>query len=79
MGISAVLLFSLFAIYFQFKESLKTFTFTCLVFAFFLASLVYPDAFLVVSGFDQRSLIVPLIQIIMFGMGSALAINVPDG
>jgi BASS family bile acid:Na+ symporter len=69
---SVVSLFLLLAIYFQFKDSLKTFTFTCLVFAFFLASLVYPNAFLAVGGFDQRTLIVPLIQIIMFGMGATL-------
>lgn len=74
-GSAAVLFFLLLAIYFQFDESVKTFTFTCLVVAFFLASLVYPNAFLIVGGFDQRSLIVPLIQIIMFGMGATLSLR----
>lgn len=74
-GSMTVLLFLLLAVYFQFKESLKTFTFTCLVFAFFLASLVFPQAFLIVRGFDQKTLIVPLIQIIMFGMGATLSLR----
>ncbi|MBK1879025.1 bile acid:sodium symporter family protein [Pelagicoccus mobilis] len=72
MGVAAMLLA---AFYFQLKVHLKTFSFTCLVFAFFLASLVYPEAFLVVGGFDQRSLILPLIQIIMFGMGATLSLR----
>lgn len=74
-GPSAILFFLLLAIYFQFDETVKTFSFTCLVFAFFLASLVYPNAFLIVKGFDQRVLIVPLIQIIMFGMGATLSLS----
>jgi len=74
-GTSAVLFFLLLAVYFQFNETVKTFSFTCLVFAFFLASLVYPNAFLIVKGFDQRTLIVPLIQIIMFGMGATLSLR----
>jgi BASS family bile acid:Na+ symporter len=74
-GPAAIFFFLLWAIYFQFDVSVKTFSFTSLVFAFFLASLVYPNAFLVVGGFDQRSLIVPLIQIIMFGMGATLSLR----
>ena len=75
MGITGVLSCVLAAIYFQFHPRLSTFAFTFWVFAFFLASLVVPQAFLVVSGFDQRVLIVPLIQIIMFGMGATLSLR----
>jgi len=55
-------------------ELLKRFVFTIWVFAFVAASLVYPGAFGTWFGFDLKYLIVPLIQIIMFGMGTTLSI-----
>jgi bile acid:Na+ symporter, BASS family len=75
MGPCLIVSFALIAIYFQLNATLRTFAFTCWVFAFFLASLVYPKVFLVVGGFDQKTLIVPLIQVIMFGMGATLSLR----
>lgn len=75
MGLAAVVMCILLAVFFQTHARLATFTFTFWVLAFFLASLVYPAAFLEVQGFDQRKLIVPLIQIIMFGMGATLSLK----
>lgn len=75
MGMTAVFAFAILGFYFQTHATLKTFTFTCWVFAFFFAALVFPRIFLEVGGFDQRSLIVPLIQIIMFGMGATLSLG----
>lgn len=74
-GLAFVTFFGVAAVYFQLSVSWKTFAFTCWVFAFFLASLVVPEVFLVVGGFDQRTLIVPLIQVIMFGMGATLSLH----
>ncbi len=54
----------------------KSFAFTIWVFAFVAASMFYPSAFGVWFGFDLKILIVPLIQVIMFGMGTTL--NVKD-
>lgn len=72
MGMLAVLMFGLLGLYFQTHETLKTFTFTSWVFAFFCGALVYPSLFIEVGGFKLSILIVPLIQVIMFGMGATL-------
>ncbi len=53
---------------------LKSFAFTVWVFAFVTASMVYPSAFMTWLGVDLKILIVPLIQIIMFGMGTTLSV-----
>jgi bile acid:Na+ symporter, BASS family len=75
MGSAAVLACVLLAFYFQGHPTLKTFTFTFWVFAFFFAALVYPAPFLSWGDFQLTRLIVPLIQIIMFGMGASLSIG----
>lgn len=75
MGTSLTLMFAVGAFFFQTRPNIKTFSFTFWVFAFFIGSLVFPKVFLVVGGFDQRVLIVPLIQIIMFGMGATLSLG----
>ena len=54
---------------------LKSFAFTVWVFAFVAASMFYPVAFMSWAGFDLKVLIVPLIQIIMFGMGTTLSVG----
>jgi BASS family bile acid:Na+ symporter len=53
---------------------LRSFGFTIWVFAFVAASMFYPGAFGSWFGFDLRFLIVPLIQIITFGMGTTLSL-----
>ena len=75
MGTSLTLMFVMGAFFFKTLPNLKTFAFTFWVFAFFIGSLIYPKVFMVVGGFDQRVLIVPLIQIIMFGMGATLSLK----
>jgi len=53
---------------------LRSFAFTIWVFAFVAASMWYPAAFGTWLGFDLKFLIVPLIQIITFGMGTTLSV-----
>jgi BASS family bile acid:Na+ symporter len=53
---------------------LKSFSFTAWVFAFVAIAMVYTPAFMIWYGFDLKILIVPLIQIIMFGMGTTLCL-----
>jgi BASS family bile acid:Na+ symporter len=57
------------------QRSLRTYAFTVWVFAFVAAAMVYPKAFGTWLGFDLKFLIVPLIQIIMFGMGTTLSVG----
>lgn len=54
---------------------LKSFSFTVWVLTLVTASMFYPAAFGVWFGFDLKFLIVPLIQIIMFGMGTTLSVT----
>lgn len=54
---------------------LKNFAFTVWVFAFVAASMLYPALFRAWFGADLKILIVPLIQIITFGMGTTLNLN----
>ena len=57
------------------RTSRPSFAFTLWVVVFVVASLAYPDAFGAWFGFDLKYLIVPLIQVIMFGMGTTLSVR----
>lgn len=74
IGISLVLMISSLALLFMQHPILKNFSFTIWVMVFVSASLFYPSAFGRWFGFDLAILIVPLIQIIMFGMGTTLSL-----
>ena len=54
---------------------LKGFSFTILIFASVAAALFYPENFSTLGGFDLKKLIIPLLQLIMFGMGTALSVS----
>lgn len=51
----------------------KGFTFTTVVFAAIIVALLYPNLFITWGGFPLKKLIIPLLQIIMFGMGTAMS------
>jgi BASS family bile acid:Na+ symporter len=76
VGPFAIAVFASLALYMMGHPVLKSFAFTVWVFVFVTASMFYPWAFGTWLGFDLKILIVPLIQIIMFGMGTTL--NVSD-
>jgi bile acid:Na+ symporter, BASS family len=63
-----------FALFCMRHPVLKSYAFTVWVFAFVAASMFYPWVFLKWGGYDLKNLIVPLIQIIMFGMGTTLSV-----
>jgi bile acid:Na+ symporter, BASS family len=54
-------------------EKLKGFSYTLWIFTAVTASMFYPQLFISVGGFQLKKLIVPLLQIIMFGMGSQMS------
>lgn len=56
-------------------ESLKGFTYSIMIFSGVTAALFYPGFFVEVDGFKLTSLITPLIQVIMFGMGTRMSAN----
>jgi len=70
-----ILFFLCIALGFRGIKTLKGFSYTVLIFAAVTAALFYPASFLQISGFDLKKLIIPLLIIIMFGMGTAMSIQ----
>ncbi len=56
-------------------SAFKSFSYTIWIFTAVAASMYYPQYFSSVGNFQFKVLIVPLLQIIMFGMGSQMSMN----
>jgi BASS family bile acid:Na+ symporter len=69
------LFFVLLALSFNGFEKLKSFSYTVWIFAAVTVSMYFPQYFLTVGDFQLKGLIVPLLQIIMFGMGSQMSVK----
>ncbi|HEY4148271.1 MAG TPA: bile acid:sodium symporter family protein [Chitinophagaceae bacterium] len=72
------LLFAFFtnlAIAFRGNALLKGFSFTVMIFAVVSLSMYYPQYFIKVGDFSLSGLITPLLQLIMFGMGTELSLK----
>lgn len=67
--------FILLALSFNGFEKLKSFSYTVWIFAAVTVSMYFPQYFLKAGEFELKGLIVPLLQIIMFGMGSQMSIK----
>lgn len=65
--------FVLLAISFKGFETLKGFSYTVVIFAAVTTALLYPQYFVEMNGFKFSKLITPLIQLIMFGMGTSMS------
>jgi bile acid:Na+ symporter, BASS family len=68
-----VIILACVAVGFTRHNTLKNFAFTAWVFTFVAASMTWPAAFGTWLGYDLKILVVPLVQIIMFGMGTKLS------
>ena len=69
------LFFVLLALSFKGFDKLKSFSYTVWIFAAVTASMYFPQYFIKLGNFELKTLIVPLLQIIMFGMGSQMSVN----
>jgi len=74
-GIPVITFFISLAISLRTSPMFKGLSFTVLIFAAVAAALYYPSFFTLVGGFDLKGLIVPLLIIIMFGMGCSMHFN----
>jgi len=63
------------ALVFRQFEWLKGYAFTITIFAAVSLAMYYPQYFVYVGDFKLSKLIVPLMQILMFGMGTALSVQ----
>ncbi len=75
IGFPLTILFVTLAFAIRSHQVLKGFTFTILIFAAVSAAMYYPAAFSEVAGFSLKALIVPLLMLIMFGMGTSMSLN----
>lgn len=74
LGPPVIALLVALGVLFMASPRLRTYAFTVWVFVFVAASMFYPAAFGTWFGADLKILIVPLIQVIMFGMGTTLSL-----
>ena len=74
-GLLIVAFFALIALGFSGYKTLKGNVFTASIFAGVVLALYYPQYFVAVGGFKLTGLIIPLIQLIMFGMGTSMSIK----
>ena len=70
-----VLFFAYLALFFRGFELLKGYVFTIMIFAAVAAAMYFPQYFIQVGDFKLSGLIIPLMQIIMFGMGTTLSVK----
>jgi BASS family bile acid:Na+ symporter len=70
-----MLFFFVLAVVFRMIPKLKGFAFTVMIFAAVSVAMYYPQYFTQVGGFKLSKLIIPFLQVIMFGMGSELSLK----
>jgi BASS family bile acid:Na+ symporter len=70
-----VLFFISLGIAFRSSNKLKGFSFTVMIFGVVTAAMYYPRYFVHTGSFKLSALIIPLLQVIMFGMGSELSLK----
>lgn len=70
-----IIFFTLLAIGVSGYKNLKTYVFTILIFAGVSIALFYPEYLTHIGDFKLTILIIPLIQIIMFGMGTSMSLK----
>lgn len=75
VGIPLISFFVSLAIAIRSHAFFKGFSYTVLIFAAVTASMFYPSIFTQIGGFNLKGLIVPLLMIIMFGMGSSMSFD----
>lgn len=74
-GVLLIATFILLAIAFRGFANLRGFSYTVSIFAAVAVAMFYPGYFQEFDGFKFKSLITPLLQVIMFGMGTAMSVK----
>lgn len=74
-GLSLTLFWLLLALSFIQVKSLKSFSYTLMILAAVTISLTFPQYFISAGNFQFKKLIVPLLQIITFGVGCTMSLH----
>ncbi|QHI68533.1 bile acid:sodium symporter family protein [Tichowtungia aerotolerans] len=75
LGSLIMFMFAGLAVYARLGNRLKGLGFTFMVFAFASAAFTFPACFVSLGGFELKRTIVPLVQLILFGMGMTLSFD----
>ena len=67
------------ALSFHFIQALKLYAFTVWIFTAVTLAMYYPDLFTDIGGLSLKTFIVPLLQLIMFGVGSTMGLKDFEG
>ena len=70
-----IVFFVILSLGFRGYDNLKGFSYTVIIFAALTSALYYPQYFLHAGTYKLSNLITPLLQIIMFGMGTSMSLN----
>lgn len=70
-----ILFFVALGVGFYGNKQLRGYTYTIMIFASVTAAMFYPATFVEYEGYKFSNLIVPLLQIIMFGMGTSMSLG----
>ena len=73
--IGLICLFAVIALFLQYTRTMKGITFTVVVITAVIASMSFPQYFTHIGSFDTKATIVPLLIIIMFGMGTSMSFS----
>lgn len=86
IGIPMTLLLAALSVTIRYSNTYKSLSFTILIFSAVALAMFFPSYFTKIGDFKLKLLIVPLLQIIMFGMGSSMSfkdfksiLNTPKG
>ena len=74
-GLILIFLFLLFALGFNGHQKLKSFSFTFYVLAGVTLAFQFPEVFVFWGSFETKKLIIPLLQVIMFGMETTISLQ----
>jgi BASS family bile acid:Na+ symporter len=74
-GPVVIAFFTLFVLFLKTTEKFSGFAFTFVIFTAVSASLYYPAVFTGFGEFQYKALIVPLLMLIMFGMGTSMSVK----
>jgi BASS family bile acid:Na+ symporter len=75
ISIPLVAFFALLAIGVRGFETFRGFSYTIWIFAAVTIAMSYPQYFIAIGDFQMKQMIVPLLQVIMFGMGTAMSLH----
>lgn len=78
-GLLVVTFFITIGIGFRGFTMLKEFSFTAMIFGVVALALYYPEYFIEINGYELSGLIIPLIMIIMFGLGTTMSLKAFHG